>query len=339
MRNEIICADVMGGLARLPDKCVQTVMTSPPYWSLRDYGVPGQIGLEPTVSEYVEKMVAVFAAVRDVLRDDGTVWLNMGDTWFGGRRGGNRGGDSMLRRYREQSKNARDSHASTIDEQTLKPKDMVLLPARVALALQDDGWWVRSEVIWHKPNPMPESIADRPTNAHEHIYLLSKDAKYYYDQETSKEPVTGGAHSRGMNFLNPKALYGPRPSGWATNGKHDAVSHNRGRVKQNPSFASAMRSLVTMRNMRSVWTISPKAFKEAHFATFPEELVRKCLTATSRPGDLVLDPFMGAGTVALVAMKMGREYIGIELNPEYVEMARQRLAEAMPLFATERRDT
>ena len=330
MRNEIICADVMDGLARLPDKCVQTVVTSPPYWGLRDYGVDGQIGLEPTVHAWVARLVAVFDEVRRVLRPDGTLWLNIGDAYTSG----------MRSYYATDRKygcaRAHDSRPPT--PPGLGPKNLLMLPARLVLALQDAGWCLRADIVWAKPNQMPESVRDRPTRAHEYVYLLAKEPRYYYDLEATKEPCTGSAHSRGRVGVGPK-----QPAGWQTGpGAHDLIPagryprstpHSNGRVKANPSFQSAVRGKVGFRNMRSVWSICSQRFSAAHFATFPEALVQKCLTATSRTGDLVLDPFMGAGTVALVAAKMGREYIGIELNPEYVEMARKRLAEAMPLFA------
>jgi DNA modification methylase len=318
---------------------VQCIVTSPPYWGLRDYGVAGAIGLEPTLAEWLDCIVGVFTRARAVLADDGLLWLNMGDAYASdGKWGGETGG--------------KQSYLSDVDRKRvgrhkrytgLKPKDLMGQPWRVAFALQDDGWWLRSDIIWHKPNPMPESVTDRPTKAHEYVFLMSKSEQYHYDASAIAEPVTGGAHARG-NGVNPKAVVG-----WAVgNGPHTAKDHSRARqglkdstkfgrgagwrARQNPSFSAAVSGLVDTRNMRTVWTIPTQPFDGAHFATFPEDLVARCILAGSRPGDIVLDPFMGSGTVGKVATDLGRQFIGCELNPEYVELhAMRRTTTGMPI--------
>ncbi len=307
-------------LRTLPDESVQCCVTSPPYWGLRDYDVPGQLGLEDSPEEYLDTMVAVFGAVRRALAADGVLWLNMGDS-YAGPRGGSDGKHAGLHRYRHSGR-TRDKRG--VD---LKPKDLVMMPARLALALQADGWWVRSDVVWHKPTPMPESVSDRPTRAHEYVFLLSKSDRYFYDANAIKEPVTGNAHSRG-NGVNPKAK---TPAGWDT---RDGETHREKtgrypRPKQNESFSAAVSGLVDTRNARSVWTIQARPFPVAHFATFPPELVARCIKAGSRPGNTVLDPFGGSGTTAAVATGLGRDAIHIDLNPEYLNLAIDRIG---PMF-------
>lgn len=295
---------------------VQCVVTSPPYWGLRTFGMDGQYGLERTWQRHVARMRSTFRLVRELLADDGVLWLNYGDSYSPDGDGANR----------------RRQHG-------LKPKDMVGMPWRVALGLQDDGWYLRSEVIWAKPNPMPESVTDRPTKSHEHIFLLTKSARYFYDAAAIREPANGNAHARGGG-VNPKAR--TKVAGWAQGpGDHDMLKHaakDAGRItqglkdstkfgrgpgfrnKQNESFSAAVNELVDERNVRTVWSIPTEAFNAAHFATFPRALVRRCVLAGSRSGDVIFDPFMGSGTVAQVATELGRRFIGCELNPEYVAM-------------------
>ncbi|AOY96874.1 site-specific DNA-methyltransferase [Cupriavidus sp. USMAA2-4] len=299
------CRDVMRDLIAAGVR-VQCIVTSPPYWGLRDYGVGGQLGLEPTLREFLVNMVEVFDLARELLADGGTLWLNMGDGYVP----------------------CRDSR--------VKSKDVTGQPWRLAFALQDAGWWLRQDIVWHKPNPMPESVRDRCTKAHEYLFLLTKSEKYFYDFEAMQEPVSGGAHARG-NGVNPKAV----PSGWDTaagghrelKGRYPGtgVGFGRGydkvakpRAKQNASFSAAVAELVTTRNRRSVWTIPTQAFDGAHFATFPEALVEPCILAGSRPGDIVFDPFLGSGTVASVAQRLGRRWLGAELNPEYIALQAER---------------
>lgn len=290
---------------------VQCIVTSPPYWGLRDYGVEGQLGLEPTFPEWLETMVEVFDLCRQMLADDGTLWLNMGDSYNTGNAGSG-----------------------------VKYKDVVGQPWRFALAMQDAGWWLRQDIIWSKPNPMPESVRDRCTKAHEYLFLLAKSERYYFDAEAIKEPVTGNAHERGTG-VNPKAA----PSGWDTGpGGHRSMTGRypgtgvgfghgfdkapKPRAKQNASFSAAVTDLVDTRNRRSVWTIPTQAFEGAHFATFPEALVAPCILAGSRPGDIVFDPFLGSGTVASVAQRLGRRWLGIELKPEYLALQALRTRQA-----------
>ena len=305
--------DCLETLRTLPNRSVQTCVTSPPYWGLRDYGVAGQLGLEKTPEEYVAKMVDVFREVRRVLRDDGTLWLNLGDSYSGSTMtGGNNGingsgGDNGFKIKRQFDKPKQCD--------SLKPKDLVGIPWRVAFALQSDGWYLRQDIIWHKPNPMPESVRDRCTKAHEYLFLLSKSPKYYFDSDAIKEDGTGrrcnefrrGVYVNNESFNNSGILNGSR-------GEHI------GDIK---------------RNRRSVWTVATQPFKESHFATFPPKLIEPCVLAGSREGDTVLDPFNGAGTTGLVATRNGREYIGIELNPEYAAMAERRIEaerQKMPLL-------
>lgn len=296
--------DNLALLKRVPDESVQCCITSPPYWALRDYGVEGQIGLEETPQEYIEKLVEVFDQVHRVLRKDGTLWLNMGDKSARSGRGGIGRASTLSGSHRGQNESRKPK--TTRVAAGFKPKDILGLPWRLAFALQDAGWYLRSDIIWHKPNVQPESVRDRPTRAHEYVFLLSKSQKYFYDFEAVKEPVTGNAHPRG-NGVNKKA------------------KRNHGSIKQNASFSAAVKGLVETRNRRSVWSIHTEAVPEAHFATFPRALVAVCMMAGTRPGDLVLDPFGGSGTVACVADTLDRQWLLLDLNPEYANIARQRI--------------
>ncbi|WBX91607.1 DNA-methyltransferase [Achromobacter mucicolens] len=345
------CRDVMQSLIADGVR-VQCIVTSPPYWGLRDYGVEGQLGLEASMAEFLANMVDVFDLCRELLADDGTLWLNMGDSYAGSRSGPDSGSTLQGTRHNQNEAKAaklmvasrrRDDAPiprSDLRVDGLKPKDMVGQPWRLAFALQDAGWWLRQDIIWHKPNPMPESVRDRCTKAHEYLFLLSKSAKYFYDFAAMREPVTGGAHARGAG-VNPKA----QPSGWDTGpGGHRALTGRyagngvgfghgydakaKPRAKQNASFSAAVRDLVDSRNRRSVWTIPTQAYDGAHFATFPESLVEPCILAGSRPGDLVFDPFMGSGTVGSVAQRLGRRWLGAELNPDYLSLQACRTRQA-----------
>ncbi len=284
---------------------MQCVVTSPPYFGLRDYGVDGQIGLEPTPDEFVAAMVEVFREVRRVLKDDGTLWLNLGDSYnAAGREGhGTRIG------YKQGSNRASDTGADNCRPtvSNLKPKDLIGIPWRVAFALQADGWYLRQDIIWHKPNPMPESVRDRCTKAHEYVFLMSKSERYYFDAEAMQEEATGRAPG------NKKATKSAR------NYEAGAKEH---RTSANLHSIGARDT----RNRRSVWSITTKPFKEAHFATFPPDLPEICIKAGSREGDTVLDPFGGAGTTGLVADRLGRHAILVELNEKYAEITERRLA-------------
>lgn len=252
--HSILCGDALQQLRTIPDNSVHCCVTSPPYWQLRDYGVPGQLGLEPTIQEYVASIRAVFAEVRRVLRKDGTCWVNLGDCYASGGHGGDTG----------KSKTGG------------KPKDLCGIPWRVAFALQDDGWYLRSDIIWHKPNPMPESTTDRPTKAHEYLFLLAKSQRYFYDAQAIKEPVSGTANARGHG-VNPKSMVAP--TGWDTRpGRHRELK-GRYKVKQNESFSGAINGPVSQRNKRSVWTIPTHAYPGNHYATYPPNLVKPCILA------------------------------------------------------------
>ena len=303
----ILQGDCREVLPTLPAESVQCCVTSPPYWGLRDYGCDGQLGLEATPEEYVANMVAVFRDVRRVLRPDGVLWLNLGDSYAGaGKTGGGKQGQL-------------DRHAAGVlaaeyapkprAPDGLKEKDLVGIPWRVAFALQADGWWLRSDVIWHKPNPMPESVRDRPTKSHEYVFLLSKGERYFYDADAIAEPATHAG----------KAFAFSTPAKAARAVGREATGNERQGAP--PVIVS------DNRNARSVWTIPTRPFPEAHFAVFPPDLARRCILSGSRPGDTVLDPFNGAGTTGFVAQEHGREYVGIELNPEYIEIAERRMSQ------------
>ena len=318
MTIHLLCGDALEQLRLLADESVQCCITSPPYWGLRDYGIAGQLGLERTPEEYVAKLVEVFREVRRVLRGDGTLWLNLGDNYAAS---SNTGGTNSIQ-----------GSAKRIGAMTgrghgvppgLRPKDLCGIPWRVAFALQSDGWWLRSDIIWSKPNPMPESVTDRPTKAHEYIFLLAKSARYYYDAEAIKEPATEprkcGKNSRANVDRDPSH---------ATR-KQDAIAKRQYQgFNERYDFANPPAG----RNCRTVWTIPTQPYPEAHFATFPDALVEPCIAAGSREGDTVLDPFAGSGTVGVVALRAGRDFIGIDLSPEYVEMARRRIEGTAPLF-------
>lgn len=284
------------GLKDIEPESIDCVVTSPPYWQLRDYGDPYQIGLEPTRAKYIERIQSVFRLVHDALKPEGTLWLNIGDTYMGGRNGGT--GRSSLcggRRNHEDARRAADALSGPWRYDPEVPrKNAALIPQRVAIALQDDGWIARSEIIWHKPTAMPESVRDRPTRAHETIFLFSKSERYYYDADAARESVTGGAHARGTGV------------GWA--GKKRSFGE-----RNNESFAAATADPVSTRNWRSVWTIQSSPTGGAHTSTFPRELARRCIVAGCPPGGMVMDPFAGSGTTGAVALGLGRSFFGIEL--------------------------
>ena len=285
---------------------VQTCVTSPPYFGLRDYGHEGQIGLEQTPEAYIAAMVEVFRCVRDVLADDGTLWLNIGDTYFSTMKGSGGSEKSTIGNIEFQKMNPVRIDAG---QTNCKPKDLIGIPWMLAFALRADGWYLRQDIIWHKPNPMPESVRDRCTKAHEYIFLLSKSERYYFDAETISEPAINA-------------------------GK--VVTNNNGKNGQMGDFGATRGGFMTpegvtvkdTRNKRSVWTVTTKPYKGAHFATFPPDLIEPCILAGSRQGNIVLDPFMGSGTTAQVAVQHGRQYLGCELNPAYEAMQQERLTGA-----------
>lgn len=261
--STIFEGDALTVLRRLPDCSVQSVITSPPYWGLRDYSIPGQLGLEGTLPQYVNALRSIFSEVRRVLKDDGIFWLNIGDGYTSGNRGW---------RAPDKKNPARAMSVRPDTPDGLKPKDLMGIPWRLAFALQEDGWYVRTDIVWNKPNAMPESVKDRPTRSHEYVFMFTKDERYFYDCA--------------------------------------AIMEVNGAVK---------------RNRRTVWNVHTQGFPGAHFATFPPALVKPCLLASTKPGDFILDPFFGSGTAGLVAQQLGRKYVGIELNPEYVALAAERL--------------
>jgi len=294
----------------MPDESVHCCVTSPPYWGLRDYGVDGQIGLEASYLDFVSAMVGVFREVRRVLRKDGTLWLNLGDSYNSG---GNPPGEDKTSASTLGGGKATQANSRRTWTDDLKPKDLVGIPWRVALALQADGWWLRQDIIWSKPNPMPESVTDRCTKAHEYIFLLSKSERYYYDQEAIAEPASVNTHSQGNGDGGPKYQSIVRDSGFRTR--------------------TGILSPSTSRNKRSVWEVGTQPFSEAHFATFPPALIEPCILAGCPKEGTVLDPFGGAGTTGLVADRLGRNAVLIELNPEYAAMAERRIKNDAGMFA------
>lgn len=308
----ILIGDVRERLQELPDGSVQTCVTSPPYWGLRDYGHGGQIGLEQTPDEYVAEMVAVLREVRRVMADDGTLWLNLGDSYASGGGSSAQNLDKLGERLGcgggHKHSAATSMRAPTPSQ--LKPKDLVGIPWRVAFALQADGWWLRQDIIWAKPNPMPESVTDRCTKAHEYVFLLTKSARYFYDAGAVAEPV-----SREFWHETVGSPYMTAKDGRIDGGKRQGSGPMDG-----------------TRNKRTVWTIATKPYSGAHFAVMPADLVEPCILAGSRTGDTVLDPFTGSGTVGMVALRHGRDFVGIELNPEYAALAESRIYNDGPLL-------
>jgi DNA modification methylase len=310
MSVRILQGDVRKRLAELPSDSFDCIVTSPPYWGLRDYGVAGQIGLEPTLTEYLDTMVTVCREMRRVLKPSGTFWLNLGDCYAGGGRGGNPAESA----FRKQATNVGSLIAATpLGATGLKAKDLCMAPNRLAIRLQEDGWYVRSEIIWHKPNPMPESVTDRPTSSHEKIWLLTKSERYWYDADVIAEPSDSAGKPLGFTSIQADAI-GRKPSG---NQKPENYRNPRGET----------------RNARNVWTIASQPYSEAHFATFPPELADRCIKAGCPVGGHVLDPFGGAGTTGMVADRLGRDATMIELNPAYVSLIKNRIAEDAGMFA------
>jgi site-specific DNA-methyltransferase (adenine-specific) len=314
----ILIGDCIESMRGLPDQSVHTCVTSPPYFGLRDYGHDGQIGLEPTPDEFVTKLVEVFREVRRVLRDDGTLWLNLGDSYA--RQGGRESTQPRHWDGREADPGAMHStrHASDIG---LKPKDLIGIPWRVAFALQADGWYLRQDIIWHKPNPMPESVTDRCTKAHEYIFLLSKSQRYYFDRMAIAEPaVYAEQHAK-------------KATSWGHKKEKAGVKGNIQQYRQVGIENNKTCLDGNMKNKRSVWTVTTKPFKGAHFATFPPNLIEPCVKAGCPEGGTVLDPFGGSGTTGLVAQTWGRKFILCELNSEYAQMAQNRIAAERGLFS------
>lgn len=291
-------------LAGMDEGSVQTCVTSPPYFGLRDYGVEGQLGLEATPDEFVEAMVAVFREVRRVLRDDGTVWLNLGDSYSGGANSGGAFSGTYGRTVRIKNLPIKRGEG-------IKPKDLIGIPWMVAFALRADGWFLRSEIIWAKRNCMPESVTDRPTRAHEQIFLLSKSPRYFYDADAIREDAVYESDARHLRLDR---------------------TQTEGRIGGSARLTTG--NPTNGRNKRDVWTVTTQPFAGAHFATFPPKLIEPCILAGAPEGGVVLDPFAGAGTTGLVALRHNRSFVGCELNPEYVELARDRIRDDAPLLNT-----
>ena len=355
MKAKILEGNVLETLKDVPACSVQCVVTSPPYYGLRDYGVDGQIGLEETPEAYVEKLVQVFREVRRVLKDDGTLWLNLGDTYAGGK-GQNARNDHNLEQRKAEGRTMQRrettinilktlpaDNAAMLRERGIKPKDLIGIPWMVAFALRSDGWYLRQDIIWNKPNPMPESMTDRCTKSHEYIFLLSKSKVYYFDQEAIKEPAAIESLERlqrGVSDHHKNVNGAPGQTPHSMNKPRLNVKRGGfdGKTNAMPG-REAFRQFVEMRNKRSVWTVTTKPYKEAHFAVYPPDLIEPCILAGSREGDTVLDPFNGSGTTGEVSIRHNRFYIGCELNPDYVRLTKKRLSKVQPVLPQEIRTT
>ena len=420
MTISFLQGDVFDKLKELDDNSIDCVVTSPPYWGLRDYGVPGQLGLEPTYQEHIKNIVELFRVMKPKLKDSATVWLNYGDCYAAQKNG------RSASQINGDDRTFRDKPFCTIQD-LLKPKDLVMMPNRIAIALQEDGWWIRSEIIWHKPNPMPESTKDRPTSAHEKIWLITKSKKYYYDADAIKEPLTSTSltrlnqdirnqkgSSRGNGGMksngNMKAVFGKYQTDENEKKHRQGMSKTRGtklvetrpKLPSQKEFVNYLRNKTTLidlventnikkttiehwfrndevgfafpsvddwnkikdlindctdefnnidygltyiethldeiknnpigRNKRNVWTVTTKPCKEAHFATFPKDLIEPCIKAGCPEGGVVLDPFGGSGTTGIVAKQFNRTAILIELNPDYIEIAKKRIDKELGMF-------
>ena len=301
LKDTILYGDCRETLNNLTNLSIQTCVTSPPYYGLRDYGgEKNQIGQEQTPEQFIDELVKVFRIVRDKLKDDGTLWVNIGDSYYNYRPSK---GKSYPKQTVSKTKQDLPDYSSKRNNKlsNLKEKDLIGIPFMLAFALRNDGWYLRQDIIWHKPNPMPESVRDRCTKAHEYIFLLSKSKKYYYDNEAIKEPVK---------------------QDWGTRNRANGKYHNQGTGLQPHS---GLTKSYTTKNKRSVWSITNKPYKHAHFATFPPDLIEPCILAGSKEGDIVLDPFMGSGTTAMVAKQHNRHYIGCELHEDYGELIQGRM--------------
>ena len=298
------CVDIMNKWATL-GVTVQSCITSPPYYGLRDYGHPDQLGMEKTPEEYINKLVTVFRSVRNILADDGTLWVNIGDSYCGT---GDKG-DYKDPKYKDGRNGQSTSTSKKLEG--YKSKDLIGIPWMLAFALRADGWYLRCDIIWNKPNAMPSSVTDRPIRSHEYIFLLSKNKNYYYDYEAVLEPYT-----EPMNRWGGEKLKAEAESTW------DAG------VGQETYRDRSMRPNPLGRRKRSVWSVNTKPYKGAHFAIYPEELILPCILAGSKPNDIILDPFMGSGTTAVCAVKNNRQYMGCELNPEYKKLQDERIKQA-----------
>ena len=322
MAEIILTGDALEQLRHLPPESVHTCVTSPPYYNLRDYGAAGQIGNEASVEEYLKSLVSVFREVRRVLRADGTLWVNMGDSY-------------ATRSGSQPPTNTRNScgHTAKHPPPGYKYKDLIGVPWQMAFALRADGWYLRQDIIWQKPNCMPESVNDRCTKSHEYIFLLSKSAHYYFDAAAISEPIAESSAKRYRQ--NIEAQKGSDRQPGKTNGPMKTALPRFGGEKYGNNTAPETRTKsgkvyvpTIRRNKRDVWTVSTSGFRGAHFAVFPEKLIEPCILAGSPLGGTVLDPFAGSGTTGVVAKRLRRDFIGCEINPDYVQMASDRIAAA-----------
>ena len=312
-KAEILVGDALTSLKHLSDASFRTCVTSPPYWGLRDYGNDEQLGHEATPQEFVENLCQVFDEVWRVLSDDGTVWVNLGDSYANGGMS-NPSAKSTLGGGKDRG--AADYSIARKIPAGLKPKDLVGIPWRFAFAMQERGWYLRQDIIWAKPNPMPESVTDRCTKSHEYIFLFSKEPKYFFDNDAIKEPLAESSISRLAQDIENQVGSSRAHAGAKTNGNIKAAG-----------------DVEAGRNKRSVWNVSVASFKDAHFAVYPPALIEPCIKAGSAEGDTVLDPFSGSGTTGEVALKLGRNYVGCELNPDYARLSEKRITEALGMFA------
>lgn len=322
----VIVGNALDELKHIEAESIDCCITSPPYYNLRDYGIDGQLGLEKTPEEYISKLTEIFREVRRILKSNGTLWLNIGDSYAGSGKG-----KKDTHTTNKENKGSKNNSAlqGNFRSAEIKPKDLIGIPWLLAFSLRADGWYLRQDIIWQKTNAMPESVKDRCTRSHEYIFLLSKSRKYYYDSEAISEPITGSSTKRYLQ--NIEAQKGSDRQPGKTNGKMKAVlprfggekySDGSNRTKNGNLYIPTLR-----RNKRDVWTISTAGFKGAHFAVFPEKLIEPCVLAGCPNGGTVLDPFCGSGTTGVVAAKNNRNFIGIELNLEYAELARKRIAD------------
>lgn len=313
----LIQGDALSVLKDLDSESVNCCVTSPPYWGLRDYGVAGQLGLEKTPEEYTARMVELFREVRRVLKIDGTLWLNLGDSYAGSGKGRLADGSHSIGGKQDTNVGSNKGKLSKSSAPNCKPKDLIGIPWLVAFALRADGWYLRSDIIWSKPNPMPESVTDRPTKSHEYVFLLSKSQKYYYDGDAIKEPVAESTMEREPADFGGKKGREYHPE--------ETDPNYRGGHEQSGRTFNYEEVCKNGRNKRSVWTVSNLPFPEAHFAVFPPKLIQPCILAGCPEKGIILDPFAGSGTTGVVAINEGRDFIGIELNPEYIQIAEARI--------------
>ena len=324
-KNTIINGNSLEVLKSLPDDSIDCCVTSPPYYALRDYGCDGQIGLEETPEKYIERLCDVFSEVRRVLTPQGTLWLNIGDSY-----NGNKVGNTEVVKNKKVSE-SNDFHKKLWSG--AKPKDLIGIPWMLAFALRSQGWYLRQDIIWHKGNPLPESVTDRCTKSHEYIFLLSKSQKYYFDHEAIQEEATSSDKPRVFGANNQKGtlrndigrVYKPRTK----NCQYDGQRPNSMHLARESGISD---EVYPVRNKRDVWQVNTKPCKEAHFATYPFELIKPCILAGCPENGIVLDPFMGSGTTAIVARSLNRNYLGVELNPEYIKIAHKRLDKHLGMF-------